>query len=561
MEEATTLDDVQGPERVMSQLVTPVPPGEGNLLPADSSLSTQEFTLDLEPAPSEERATLMRGVVEPAQEPQPEQPGSAASPAEGYVGLSLHGGKYQVLGLRQCAGGQGFLYGETARLGTSYIGLHTDLQKRLTVHVLPLDPAASPEERDQTTGQFIREVRVLARLSHPSLPIVHDYFCEGDACYVIMADLAERTLATVLAEAAQEQRVPALPPLELARLGLELVRALRYLHQQRPPLVLGGLRPEDVALPQDGPAQVVSLGALSMVASSPTLPGQTQPALPAINAAPSAVDGEAPTEPALASAEQVSAASESAIDTLEASTLPSVPLTPKTPDRRDDLWSLGVLLRDLAGGAGVVAGVMERQRHPEQAAGEEEPPISLALAEVIEMASDEDPEQRFQNAAAFEQALRRALEVEQRIARLVARATQREQGAATVDMSLELEQENLATRQFPVVRSSGASRPFVACWKCGGRNRPGASFCRVCGARQPTLTQDDLPRPRRRTTRRLPDETLPRTGRYSSPRTTAALPRQRDPWRQVLWMFVWACFAMALLLGSTSALVAYRALH
>lgn len=545
----------------MSQLVTPAPSGEEHPIPADSSLSTQEFMLDAALIPADEVETLPQVSSAAQQAPEaeaPSQPDDAASPAERYIGASLHGGKYQVLGRRQFSAGPGFLYGETARLGTSYVGLHTDLQKRLTVHVLPLDPAASPEEREQITSQFIREVRVLARLSHPSLPIVHDYFCEGDACYVIMADLAERTLATVLAEAAEEQRVPALPPLEIARLGLELVRALGYLHQQRPPLVLGGLRPEDVALPEDGPAQVVSLGALSMVASSPTLPGQTVPALPA------GVDAEAPTEPDIPSPEQGSAASASAPDTtdiLEASTLPSAALTPKAPDRRDDLWSLGVLLRELAGGAAVVAGVMERQRCPEQATGDEVPPISLALAEVIEMASEEDADQRFQNAVAFEQALLRALEVEQRIARLAARAAGAEQRAATVDMSLALEQESLATRQFQVVRANGASRPFVACWKCGGRNRPGASFCRVCGARQPALAQDDPLRPRRRTTRRLPDETLARTGRISSPRRTAVLPRQGDPWRRVLWMFVWACFAMAFLLGSASALVAYRALH
>jgi serine/threonine protein kinase len=551
----------------MSQLFTPVPPGEENPISADSSLSTQKFTLDAEPSPSEAMGALARGVEEPVREAQtadpPEQPTKCVSPTEGYIGASLHGGKYQVLGLRQSVAGHGFLYGETARLGISYVGLHTDLQKRLTVHVLPLDPATPAEEREQTTGQFIREVRVLARLSHPSLPMVHDYFCEGDVCYVIMTNLAERTLATVLAEAAQEKRVPALPPLEIARLGLELVRALGYLHQQRPPLVLGGLHPEDVALPEDGPAQVVSLGALSMVASSPTLPGQTLPALPeGIAATPPAVDGEAPTEPDLASAGQTPVANTPVSqEMLEASTLPGVAL-PKPPDRRDDLWSLGMLLGELSGGAAVVTGVMDRQRRPDEATGEEAPPISLALAEVIEMATEADPEQRFQNAVAFEHALTRAFEVEQRIARFAERATRPEQRVGTVDMSLELEQESLATRQFPAVRgNSGPTRPVITCWKCGGRNRPSASFCRVCGARQPTFARDDLTRPRRRTTRRLPDETLARTGRYSSPRRTVALPRQRDPWRRVLWMFVWACFGMAFLLGSASVFVAYRALH
>jgi serine/threonine protein kinase len=355
-----------------------------------------------------------------------------------------------------------------------------------------------------------------------------------------------------------------------------LVRALEYLHQQRPPLVLGGLRAEDVALPEDGPAQVISLGALSIVASSPAQPGQTLPALPGVASDPPAeAESEAPTEPEMAAPEEVSAAleaasavAEEAPTTPEAAAAeapstepPEAPAPPcaGAPDRGSDLWSLGVLLRELAGGAEVVARVMDRQRRPEQTNGEEAPPISLALAEVIEMASDDDPDLRFQNALAFEHALRRALGVEQRIARL---DTQPEQRLGTVDMSLELAQEELATRQFPVVRGTGSMRPVVACWKCGGRNRPGASYCRVCGARLPTLSRDDLPRPRRRTTRRLADDTLPRVGRVSSPRRTSALlAQQSDPWRRLLWAFVWASFAMALLLGSASVFVAYKALH
>ena len=160
------------------------------------------------------------------------------APEASLIGCELQKGKYLVLSRR--GGAQAHL----SQLGASYIALHTDLQKRLTLRYLPLDPNASDEEREQTMMQFLREVRVLAKLSHPSLPRVHDYFCEGAACYVVMDELSERTLADVLADAVQEGFVPALPPVMIVQLGLELARALGYLHQQRPRSYWAGCAPK-----------------------------------------------------------------------------------------------------------------------------------------------------------------------------------------------------------------------------------------------------------------------------------------------------------------------------
>ncbi|HEY7356442.1 MAG TPA: hypothetical protein VH590_08240, partial [Ktedonobacterales bacterium] len=249
------------------------------------------------------------------------------------VGCALQKGKYRVLASRA-----GTLVGSPL-LGASYVALHTDLQRRLTLRYLPLDPNVTDQERDQTTTQFLREVRVLAKLDHPSLPRVHDYFCEGTACYLVMDEVSERTLADVLAEAAQAGCVPALPPLAIAQLGLELVRALGYLHQQRPPLALGGLRAADIALPADGPAQVMSLGALSMVASISSV------SLPDITALPTLPPDYL----------------------LEAVAVDQSAMPAGQPEPGDDLYSLGVLLRELAGGAEVVAQVMNRLHHPDEA--------------------------------------------------------------------------------------------------------------------------------------------------------------------------------------------------
>jgi len=302
-------------------------------------------------------------------------------------------------------------------------------------------------------------VRVLARLDHPSLPRVHDYFYEGTACYVVMDELAEYTLADVLAAAAQKGRVPALPPVAIARLGMELARALSYLHQQHPPLVLGGLRPEDIALPDDGPAQLVSLGALSLLTP---VPSASLPGFPAGAALPLP---DLPTLPGLP------------LDTAPAAGNGNI--SPRSPQPDDDLYSLGILLRELAGGAEVVARVMDRLHRPDEASradgGVDAPPISLVLAAVIQVAAHDDPAQRFQNAAALENALERAWTVERRIVRraegadisekLDEQTTSRDNGRfdlAVIPSDMEWpEAEDLSTRYLAALRKAGKEPPAI----------------------------------------------------------------------------------------------------
>ena len=49
-----------------------------------------------------------------------------------------------------------------------------------------LDPDMTLEARRQAQEQFYREASVLARLDHPTLPKVSDYFSEADLDYLVM---------------------------------------------------------------------------------------------------------------------------------------------------------------------------------------------------------------------------------------------------------------------------------------------------------------------------------------------------------------------------------------
>jgi len=527
------------------------------------------------------------------------------------VGHELQAGKYRLLALRPAKSGE-------PAVGRSYIALHTNLQKRLTLRYLPLDPQVSVEQRGQATSQFLREVRALARLSHPSLPRVHDYFVEGDACYVVMDELPERTLAGVLAEAEQAGRSPALAPLEIARLGLDLARALAYLHQQRPPMLLGGLRAADVALPDDGPAQLVSLSALSLVASasSVSLPGfASLPTLPATSSPTPAGQETGGTSPITTGETPALQEEPDEMPTLPAARndtrngVESAP-TLEAWSARDDVCSLGLLLCELAGGLEVITRVMERQRRPEQLVEQHAPPISLALAAVLEIAAQRDPERRFQSALALENALERAYDVERRIARLAERPAGSPE-LSNQTTSLENSQPGFAASSLEAEPLSGSSSELatrhlslawgelpdgITCWKCDAHNQSDSRFCRVCGARQPLQPLAPGGARRRRTTRRpVPTRRLyenadwsewvdeedeaalaphPRRSRPVSGRTATGVTRPAgaarrsrpappplDTGRRLLWALVWVCFGMALLLGGATSIVAYLALR
>ncbi|MEW6278373.1 MAG: serine/threonine-protein kinase, partial [Candidatus Eremiobacterota bacterium] len=105
---------------------------------------------------------------------------------------------------------------------------------------------ASPDE----SAALQREMAALARLSHPNLPQVVDYFaCQDHNClvmeYVEGQDLADRG------------RVGELQAL---RWGLELAGVLDYLHGQVPPILHRDVKPENVLVTPTGQLKLVDFG-------------------------------------------------------------------------------------------------------------------------------------------------------------------------------------------------------------------------------------------------------------------------------------------------------------
>ena len=160
--------------------------------------------------------------------------------------------------------------------GITYLAHDTHLDKRVAIkEYLPNDLAArapdstvtvrAPETREAFQWglqSFIKEARVLAKFSHPSLIQVHRYFEANDTAYFVMDYAQGVTLSTVLR---QEGELPEarlrdilLPILD----GLQEVHRLGVLHRD--------IKPDNIIL-RDGTAPVlIDFGAARQTLSSMT---------------------------------------------------------------------------------------------------------------------------------------------------------------------------------------------------------------------------------------------------------------------------------------------------
>jgi serine/threonine protein kinase len=119
---------------------------------------------------------------------------------------------------------------------------------------------------------FQREALLLARLRHPALPVVTDYFTDDDAQFLVMQFLPGPDMASLLAKRDAPFDLP-------TALGWadQLLGVLEYLHGQEPPVIHRDIKPQNLKLASDGAIILLDFGlakgsaAQSQVASSSIL--------------------------------------------------------------------------------------------------------------------------------------------------------------------------------------------------------------------------------------------------------------------------------------------------
>ena len=124
---------------------------------------------------------------------------------------------------------------------------------------------ALPEKiRNEARDQFLREATVLARLDHPNLPKVSDFFSHGDRDYLVMDYVPGSDLRTLMMQARRNKNF--LPEKEVLAWAEQISNALTFLHMQEPPIVHRDLKPSNLKLMPQGLIKLVDFGLVKILA-------------------------------------------------------------------------------------------------------------------------------------------------------------------------------------------------------------------------------------------------------------------------------------------------------
>ncbi|MFN2216378.1 MAG: serine/threonine protein kinase, partial [Anaerolineales bacterium] len=112
--------------------------------------------------------------------------------------------------------------------------------------------------------QFRKEATVLARLDHPNLPKVSDFFSIGQKDFLIMDYIPGKDLRTMMQESRQRKQF--LDEKEVLNWAFQIMDALIFLHKQSPPLVHRDIKPSNLKITPDGLIKLVDFGLVKALA-------------------------------------------------------------------------------------------------------------------------------------------------------------------------------------------------------------------------------------------------------------------------------------------------------
>lgn len=145
--------------------------------------------------------------------------------------------------------------------GAVYKAVDTQIGNRIVAVKEMNHDHLSPQESAEASEHFQQEVFLLARLKHPNLPSIYDYFIEAGHWYVVMDFIEGETLEDYLTRTGNGHRSGGpLPIDESLRIGIELCMVLDYLHTRQPPIIFRDLKPANIMRNADGQLYLIDFG-------------------------------------------------------------------------------------------------------------------------------------------------------------------------------------------------------------------------------------------------------------------------------------------------------------
>ena len=118
--------------------------------------------------------------------------------------------------------------------------------------------------REEARDQFLREATVLARLDHPNLPKVSDFFSNGPRDYLVMDYIPGKDLRLLMLEARRNKIF--LDEKDVLTWAEQIATALAFLHLQEPPIDHRDIKPSNLKLMPNGVIKLVDFGLVKILA-------------------------------------------------------------------------------------------------------------------------------------------------------------------------------------------------------------------------------------------------------------------------------------------------------
>jgi serine/threonine-protein kinase len=172
---------------------------------------------------------------------------------EGVLPANLQPGnvlreRYEIVGLIGASG-----------MGTVYLADDNRLAGRqCAIKETQLMPTLSKQVVEAARKQFFQEASTLARLDHPGLPKVSDFFSIEERDYLVMDYVPGQDLLEIINNVRRESRF--LDQATVLDWIDQLCDTLAYLHSRQPPVLHRDIKPANVKLTPDNRLKLVDFG-------------------------------------------------------------------------------------------------------------------------------------------------------------------------------------------------------------------------------------------------------------------------------------------------------------
>ena len=255
-------------------------------------------------------------------------------------------------------------------MGEVYLAEDTELDRKVALKMLPSEMAGDPERLER----FRREAKAVAALNHPNIVTIYSIEESGGTQFLTMEHVEGESLDHMLPPTG-------MPLTQVFDIAIPLADALATAHERG--LVHRDLKPAQVMVHKDGRGKVLDFGLAKLTQED--VPEGAEGDLTQIPTRIATLTGEGMvmgTAPYM-SPEQVEG---------------------RAMDHRTDIFSLGVLLYELATGrrpfssdnsAGLVSAIL---RDTPSSVTEINPGLPRHLARIVQHCLEKDPEARYQSA-------------------------------------------------------------------------------------------------------------------------------------------------------------------